>query len=113
MRVRSIRLFGQSAPENRNSDGQSFSLGRLRHADEKIPDWLVEILDDRCPGFLEDEQKLTPKAAKHRPLLLRLEDWIDDHIFGFAKQEGWFSAISYYAIREPAIREPRSAGRSA
>jgi hypothetical protein len=66
-----------------------------------IPDWLVEILDKRCPGFVEDEKKMTAKAAKNRPLLLRLEDWIDDHIFGFAKLEGWFNAITFCAIREP------------
>ena len=65
------------------------------------PDWLVETLNHRCPGFLENERELTPKAARHRPLPLRLEDWIDDHIFGFAKREGWFSAITFYAIREP------------
>ena len=66
-----------------------------------IPDWLVEILDKCCPGFVEDEKKLTPKTAKNRPLPLRLEDWIDDHIFGFAKLEGWFNAITFCAIREP------------
>ena len=68
--------------------------------EERIPDWLAEILNDRCPGFLEAEQRLTPKAAKDRLLYLRLEDWIDEHIFGFAKQEGWFNAITFYAIRE-------------
>ena len=51
--------------------------------------------------FLKPRKELTPKAAKNRPLPLRLEDWIDDHIFGFARQEGWFSAITFYAIREP------------
>ena len=69
---------------------------RRRHSD-----WLAEILNDRCPGFLETEKALTPKAAKTRPLVLRLEDWIEDHVFGFAKQEGSFFAISYYAIRDP------------
>jgi hypothetical protein len=62
----------------------------------RIPDWLVEVLNDRCKGFLEKE-----KAVKTRPLPLRLEDWIDDHVFGFAKQEGYFFAITYYAIRDP------------
>ena len=62
----------------------------------RIPDWLVEVLNDRCKGFLGKE-----KAVKTRPLPLRLEDWIDDHVFGFAKQEGYFFAITYYAIRDP------------
>ena len=69
--------------------------------EDRIPDWLVEVLNDRCKGFLETEKALPPKATKTRPLALRLEDWIDDHIFGFAKEEGWFSAVTYYAIREP------------
>ena len=57
--------------------------------------------DRRCPGFLKTEKELTPKAARSRPLPLRLEDWIDGHVFGFAKEEGWFNAITYYAIRDP------------
>ena len=72
-----------------------------RSREGRIPDWLAEILDERCPGFLQTEIELTPKAAKSRPLPIRLEDWIDEHIFGFAKQEGWFNAIAFYAIREP------------
>ena len=54
-----------------------------------------------CPWISRKRKELTPKAAKIRPLPLRLEDWIDDHIFAFAKQEGWFNAITYYAIRDP------------
>ena len=88
---------------NEYIDWQEFSLWvrSILEVENRIPDWLVEILDDRVPGFLESEKQLTPKAAKGRPLPLRLEDWIDDHIFGFAKQEGWFNAITYYAIRDP------------
>jgi hypothetical protein len=67
----------------------------------RIPGWLVEILNARCPGFIETERALTPKAAKSRPLHFRLEDWIEDHVFGFAKQEGWFNAITFYAARDP------------
>jgi len=66
-----------------------------------IPDWLIDIVKDRCPGFLESDKASIPKAANTRPLALRLEDWIDENIFGFAKQEGWFNAITYYAMRDP------------
>lgn len=84
-------------------DWQEFNLWvrSILEVENRILDWLVEILDKRCPGFLENEQRLTSKAAKNKPLPLRLEGWIDDHIFGFAKQQGWFSAITFYAIREP------------
>ena len=66
-----------------------------------ILDWVAEILQNRCPSFMEAEKALAPRARKTRPLPLRLEDWIDDHVFGFAKQEGWFNAITFYAIRDP------------
>ena len=88
---------------NQYIDWQEFNLWAraILEVEEGIPDWLAEILNDRCPGFLQAEKELTPKAAKNRPLPLRLEDWIDQHVFDFAKKEGWFSAITYYAIRDP------------
>ena len=88
---------------NQYVDWQEFTLWvrSILEVEERIPDWLVEILNERFPGFLQTEKTLTPKAAKNRPLPIRLEDWIDEHIFGFAKQEGWFNAIAFYAIREP------------
>ena len=88
---------------NEYIDWQEFYLWvrSILEVENRIPDWLLEILNTRCPGFLENEKRLTPNAAKNRPFPLRLEDWIDAHIFGFAKHEGWFSAITFYAIREP------------
>ena len=88
---------------NQYIDWQEFYLWvrSILETEERIPDWLAEILNDRCPGFLDAERALTPKAAKDRPRYLRFEDWIDDHVFGFAKQEGWFNAITFYSIREP------------
>jgi hypothetical protein len=91
---------------NEYIDWQEFYLWvrSILEVENRIPDWLVAILNTRNPGFLENEKKLTPKAAKNRPLPLRLEDWIDDQIFGFAQQEGWFNAITYYAVRDPRYR---------
>jgi hypothetical protein len=85
---------------NQYIDWQEFYLWvrSILEVENRIPEWLAETLNDRAPGFLESENQLTPKAAKGRPLPLRLEDWIDDHIFGFAKQEGWFNAIAFYAV---------------
>jgi len=99
------RIPWQRLYEARNQyiDWQEFYLWvrSILEVENRIPDWLVEILSNRCPGFLESEKHLTPIAAQGRPLPLRLEDWIDDHVFGFAKQEGWFNAITFYAVREP------------
>jgi hypothetical protein len=88
---------------NQYIDWQEFYLWArsILEVENRIPDWLVTILNERVPGLLESERQLTPRVPKGRPLPLRLEDWIDDHLFGFAKQEGWFNAITFYAIREP------------
>ena len=83
-------------------DWQEFYLWArsILEVEGQIPDWLVDILKERCPGFLERDKTLTAKAVKEKPLALHLEDWIDEHIFGFAKNEGWFNAITYYAVRD-------------
>jgi len=88
---------------NQYTDWQEFSLWTrsILEVEKGIPDWLAKILNDRCPGFLQTEKELTPTAAKNRPLPLRLGDWIDEHVFDFAKKEDWFNAVTYYAIRDP------------
>lgn len=84
-------------------DWQEFYLWArsILEVEGQIPNWLVDILKERCPGFLERDKRLTAKAVKEKPLALRLEDWIDEHVFGFAQSEGWFNAITYYAVRDP------------
>lgn len=92
---------------NQYIDWQEFSLWvrSVLESEDRVPDWLIGILNRRCPGFLENDKELIPKTAKNRPLPLRLEDWIDEHMFGFAKQEGWFNAITYNSIREPRYQK--------
>jgi hypothetical protein len=84
-------------------DWQEFCLWvrSILEVEERIPEWLGETLSDRCPGFTESEKETTSTNIQSKPLPFRLEDWIDNQIFGFAKQEGWFNAIAFYAIREP------------
>ena len=99
------RIPWQRLLHNRNEyiDWQEFYLWvrSVLEIENRIPHWLIEILNERRPGFVENEKKLMSKAAKNRLLPLRLEDWIDDQVFGFAKEGGWFSAVTFYAIREP------------
>jgi hypothetical protein len=99
------RIPWQRLQETRNQyiDWQEFYLWvrSILEVEDRMPDWLVEILNTRVPGFLETEKALSSKAVKTRPLALRLEDWIDEHIFAFAKQEGSFFTGTYYAIRDP------------
>ncbi len=88
---------------SRYLDWQEFYLWTrsILEVEEGIPDWLSTILNGRCPGFLQCQERVAARAAKARSLVLRLEDWIDENVFEFAKKEGWFNAITYYAIRDP------------
>jgi hypothetical protein len=92
------RLF-----ESRNLyiDWQEFYLWvrSILEVEHRVPAWLGEVLDDRCPGFLEEEGRGVKKATSKRPLHFCLEDWIDE-VFGSTKKEGWFNAVAYYAIRD-------------
>ena len=56
--------------QNQYIDWQEFYLWvrSILEVEDRIPDWLAEILNARVPGFLETERALTPKAAKTRPL---------------------------------------------
>jgi len=38
----------------------------ILEVEERIPEWLVGILDERCPEFLEAKRALTPKATKKK-----------------------------------------------
>jgi hypothetical protein len=88
---------------NRYIDWQEFCFWArsIIETENGIPDWLGAVLQTRCPGFLEMDRALTSKAARRRPIALRLEDWIEDHMFDCAKREGWFFAVTYYAVRDP------------
>jgi hypothetical protein len=98
------RIPWQRLLEVRNQyiDWQEFYLWvrSILEVEGRSPDWLTEVLNARCPGFLESESQVSCMEAQERPIYLRLEDWIDDHVFGFAKQEGWFNAVTFYAVRE-------------
>ena len=69
--------------------------------EDGIPEWLANMLDRRCPGFIEEQKR----CKRNRPNTysarsVRLLFWIQDHMFGRAKNEGWFDAIQFYAIRD-------------
>ncbi|HWR16854.1 MAG TPA: hypothetical protein VN577_18650 [Terriglobales bacterium] len=68
----------------------------ITEAERGMPEWLSTIVNERCPGFVPGE-----KGGASIPLLgPRLEDWMNEHIFGFARREGWFNAIEFYAVRD-------------
>ena len=103
-RVHWQRLF---EARNQYIDWQEFSLWvrSIVEVEDCIPDWLAKILADRVLGFLENEKTIAPGAVAGRPFRLRLEDWIDDHIFSLPRQEGWLNAVMFFAIREPRYQK--------
>lgn len=65
-------------------------------AEGSAPSLIVTTLKKRCPGFTENE------ALLNEPRLLgfRFHGWIHNHIFGFAKREGWLDALMFYGVRD-------------
>src|SRR5713101_2581632 len=79
------RIPWQRLLEARNQyiDWQEFNLWvrSVLEIEEQIPAWLVQILDERCPGFVKESAKSRTHASG-KPLPLHLEDWIEEQIFG-------------------------------
>ena len=62
------------------------------------------LLDERCPGFLDDVEAYRRAHPREREFLwLRLISWLDRETFGFAQAEGWLHALGYYATRDPRM----------
>ena len=68
----------------------------LLTAHRGMPEIVARRLVERCPGFIETAERErihNDSSAVWRRLL----DWIDDHDFASAKDEGWFDAITSFA----------------
>lgn len=75
-------------------------------SEQGVPDWLAKKLDELCPGFLESENQYLARQSNESPrTTVRLGQWIDDQVFRFAKEAGWFLAITFYAVRESRYRK--------
>jgi hypothetical protein len=67
-----------------------------------IPEWLRQELNEMCCGFLAAEQNKASRRMQDAEMsAIRLGEWIDQQIFGFADRGGWLPAVTYYAVREP------------
>ncbi len=75
----------------------------IEAAEGDFPEWLAEIVDKRCTGFLKfvPEYKLEHRES---PPFFRhyLQRWIDERIFVKIWREGWMNAVGYYAARDLA-----------
>jgi len=84
---------------------QAFALWvrAIEETEGDFPEWLAEIVDKRCPGFLQfvAEQRLNDRRSP--PFFwYYLERWISERIFGQGWREGWMNAVGYYAVRDLA-----------
>jgi hypothetical protein len=78
----------------------------IMESEGAIPGWLARRLDEMCPGFISAERLSVARHPKDVHLApIRLGQWIDEHIFGFAQQCGWLTAITFYAVREPRYQK--------
>ena len=112
------RIPWQRLLDTRNQyiDWQEFYLWvrSILEVEDRIPDWLPEILKTRCPGFLETEKALPPKAAKTRPLVIsawKIGLRITSLAWPSRKARSSQVRITQYETR--ATSEPKCAGRSA
>ena len=64
-------------------------------ADQNCPAEVVRELERGCPGYLEAELKARRERSQTQLLKppQRLLLWIADHLFQYAKAEGWFDAV--------------------
>jgi len=75
----------------------------IEEAEGEFPEWLAEVVDRRCRGFLKFVVQYKMDHPESPPFFwYYLERWIDKHIFGKAWSEGWMNAVGYYAVRDPA-----------
>ena len=66
-------------------------------AEQALPGWLRESIDQRCPGFLGSQNQQTNDDS----IWLDLTDWVDQHCFGAPRGAGWLEALHYYSGRDP------------
>jgi len=65
--------------------------------ERSVPQWLIEAIGQRCPGFPEPR----PAATDGDSIWLDLSAWIDDHFFAAARDGGWIDALHYYSGQDP------------
>jgi hypothetical protein len=59
------------------------------------PPELLKTLREHCPGFLESDESMREPNL----LAFHLLEWVQNTIFGYAKQQGWLDALTFYGVR--------------
>lgn len=73
-------------------------------AERRIPAEVAGRLAERCPGILDS---LPTPSGDGTQVWLHLIGWIEDHVFGAAKSEGWLEAVRFFA--RSSLRAERTA----
>jgi hypothetical protein len=74
-----------------------------------VPDEAAEMLQDRCPGFLEYAAAYSRQHPKEQEFLwLRFLEWTDENIFQTPIAEGWRHVLGYDATRDPRMDQLRT-----
>jgi len=74
----------------------------LAEAEGQVPTWLVQVLNERCPGICGSDHTCEI-AHGDPPLNRRILEWVESNPFAQAKDEGWLRAVTFYAVRDPAF----------
>ena len=92
-----------------NSQEFYFWARAIIDTERGIPDFLMPLLEQQCPGFLNQKEHSKASSRKVLPdLALDLWDWIDEQCCGEARRDGWFDAIEYFAVRHPRYQRAQS-----
>jgi hypothetical protein len=62
-----------------------------------MPRTVADLLEERCPGFLDHLSGEGVCLGDANTVWRRLIAWVDDRVFGSAKTEGWFEAVTFFA----------------
>lgn len=98
----SAKRFEKTQQEYLEWEAFSLWVRAIIEAEGHPPAWMFEILEKRCPGFLQpDEGHRKTRRKESATLALRLLEWIHNHIFSDAKREGWLDALTFHTVRDP------------
>ena len=75
----------------------------ITEAEGKLPDWLAQIIAERCPGLIGSE-RINSEAGRGVGARLdrRIREWVEQNVLADSKHKGWLRAVTFYAVRDLA-----------
>jgi hypothetical protein len=74
--------------------------------EDGIPVFLQPTIDQRCPGFRQSLSSSNDEISQSSSLTLW--DWIDERVFVQVRDEGWFDAVEFFAVRHPRYQRAQA-----